>query len=150
MDAVGLVGRDAALGIDLAHVVEQGNVSWVTRAPASSSRLTAKASAAATVFVQAVERQSLGNAEAQTASAIGSSGKISSPAITASDRGTIGDATTDRAHGIERGAQRKRTVGRHPLPARLEADQAAKRRRDTHRATRIGADRDVAHTICDA
>ena len=100
--------------------------------------------------VQPVERQSLGDAEAQA----GERNRLERQNIFAGHhgigRGAVGDALADRADGIERGAQRKRAVGRHALPARLEADQAAQRRRDAHRAAGIGADRDVAHAICNA
>ena len=100
--------------------------------------------------VQPVERQSLGDAEAQA----GERNWLERQNIFAGHygvgRGAIGNALADRAYGIERGAQRKRAVGRHALPARLEADEAAQRRRNAHRAAGIGADRELAHAICNA
>ena len=75
--------------------------------------------------VQPVERQPLGDAEAQA----GERDRLERQNLFARHhgvgRGAIGDATPDRAYGIERGAQRKRAIGRHALPARLETDQAA-------------------------
>ena len=56
----------------------------VTRTPASSSRLTAKANAAATVSSSRSSGSPSATPKRRPASAIGSSGKISSPAITAS------------------------------------------------------------------
>ena len=61
----------------------------------------------------------------------------------------IGDAPRHRADRVERERQRKRAVGRHPLLARLPADDAAERRGNAGRAAGVGADRDLAHAVGD-
>ena len=63
--------------------------------------------------------------------------------------GAIGDAVRQRPDRVERGAQGKRARGRHPLAARLEADDAAQRRRNAHRAAGVAADGDLGHAVAD-
>ena len=50
---------------------------------------------------------------------------------------------------FERGAQRKGSRGRHALAARLEAHDAAERRRNPHRTAGVAADRDLGHAVTD-
>ena len=61
----------------------------------------------------------------------------------------IGNAARHRPDRVERERQRERAVGRHALLARLEADDAAERRRNAGRAAGVGADRDLAHAVGD-
>ncbi len=104
-----------------------GSVSRLMRTPAPSSRLTAAANADADGVVEPIERQPFGDAEAQPGER-GSFERHEGKLLAGHHRvglGAIGDARGDRPDRIERVAQRKGAVGRHPLPARLEADQAA-------------------------
>ena len=63
--------------------------------------------------------------------------------------GAIGDAVRQRPDGIEGSAQGERACCRHALAARLEADDAAERRRDAHRASGVAADGDLGHAVAD-
>jgi len=99
--------------------------------------------------VQTVERQPFGDAEMQAAER----DRLERQNILAGHdrvgRSAGGNAARERTDGVEGVAERKRTVGRHALLARLEADDAAQRRRNSHRAAGVGADRDLAHAVGD-
>jgi hypothetical protein len=69
--------------------------------------------------------------------------------MTASALAQSATLRANRPDRIERVAQGKSALGRHALPARLEADKAAERRRNAHRAAGIAADGDVAHAVGD-
>ena len=126
-----------------------GSVSRVTRTPARSSRASRRGEGRGDGLVEPVERQPLGDAEAQA----GERDRLERRKLLAGHDGVglgaIGDAARDRPDRIERIAQRESAVGRNALPARLEADEAAQRRRNAHRAAGVGADRDLAHAVGD-
>ena len=74
-----------------------GNVSWLTRTPASSSRLTAKANAAATVSSSRSSGSPSATPKRRPASATARAAQISSPAITASAVAQSATLLRDRA-----------------------------------------------------
>ena len=148
MDGASLGLHDAAIGVDLPHLVEQRQDPHVMRTPAFSSRSIAAANAAQRSRPD-FPAGTLGDAEAKP----GKRKRFERDEILAGhDRvgpGAIGDAARQRPDGIERGAQGKRALGRHALAARLEAGDAAERRRDAHRTSGVAADRDLAHAVGD-
>ena len=123
--------------------------SLLMRAPDLPSRSSAEPKAALTVSSRPSSGRPCATPNRRPASGAGSSSTGSSPAITASALAQSKTVRRERADGIEREAQRERAVGRHALLAWLEADDAAERRRNAHRAAGVGADRNLAHAVAD-
>ena len=126
-----------------------GTVSRVTRTPARSSRSVAAAKAAATVSSKFSSGKPCAMPKRTPASGVASSGANSSPAITAS---ALAQSATLFASGPMESSvvlKGKAPVSRHALAARLEADDAAQRRRDAHRASGVAADGYLGHAVAD-
>ena len=147
MDGASFGLHDAAIGVHAGHVVEQRYLLPDDAHAGGIEPLQRRIERRRNDFIQPVERQSLGKAETQT----GERGRLERhKLLTRHDGigfGAIGDAAGQRPDGIERIAQRKCALGGDALPARLEADDAAERRRNAHRAAGIGPDGDLAHAV---
>ena len=152
MDGAGFGRHEAAVGVDRRPCRRAARSSRRTRRTPALHR-AASAPHRTPPPRSHPSRRAAGPRQCRTAgrrAATGSSGANSSPAMTAS---ALAQSATLRASGpigIERDSYSGNApVGRHALPARLEADDAAERRRNAHRAAGVGADGDLAHAVGD-
>jgi len=141
--------HDAAISIDLPHVVEQRH-GLAGRAHAGLFQpLDRGGNGRADGRIQILQRKTLRDADAKP----GQRQRFKWRKIfTRHHRvglGAIDDALRQRTDGIERGTQGKGAGGRHALATRLETDDAAEGRRDAHRAAGVAADGDVGHAVAD-
>ena len=154
MDRIRLRLHDATIGVHLPHFVEQRH--RLAGEPHAGFRqsLGGRIEGGRDRLFQILQRKALRDAEAKPCERQ----RLERREILAGHHrvrhdhksfSAIGDAVRQRPDRIERGAQGKRTRGRHPLAARLEANDAAQRRRNAHRAAGVAADGDLGHTVAD-
>jgi hypothetical protein len=149
MNGAGLRLHNAAIGADLAHVIEQrdGLVGHPHSGPLQTR--DCRIESGADSRVQILQRKALRDAEAQP----GERNAFHRREILAGHYrvglGAGSDAAGQRTDRIQRRAERESTGCRHALPARLEADNAAEGCRDAHRAAGVATDGDFRHAVAD-